>query len=93
MKTMCILLVVVLLTVLSSASILYPSQAASGTGYALTWSSLDGGGSIHGAETGYALSGTLSQPDALTWSSAHYRLQGGFWQEWLHRLFLPFLMR
>jgi hypothetical protein len=95
MKIICILLAVVLLAVLAGASLPLPQEtaAASSEGYVLTWSSLDGGGSVNLAGAGYALSGTLAQPDAQTWSSGHYQLHGGFWQEWLRYLFVPLILR
>jgi len=95
MKTIRILLITVLLAVLAGASLPLPQEitAASGDGYALTWTSLDDGGSVNLAGAGYALSGTLAQPDAQTWSSAYYQLHGGFWQEWLRYLFAPLIFR
>jgi hypothetical protein len=58
-----------------------PNRTTPGTGYALAWSSQAG--------SGYAVSGAIAQPDAQVWSGNHYRQQGGFWQDWLRRLFLP----
>ena len=47
-----------------------PAQAQSGGGYGLTWNSVDAGG--------YALGGTVGQPDAVTLSGSGYTLIGGF---------------
>lgn len=48
-------------------------------GYApLSWGTVDGGGGRSTA-SGYALSGTIGQPDAYTLTGGSYRLQGGFW--------------
>jgi hypothetical protein len=52
--------------------------AQTGSGYTLTWSTVDGGGgSVSGG--GYALAGTAGQPDAATISGGGYTLAGGFW--------------
>lgn len=61
-------------------------QAQSGGGYDLTWSTIDGGGTI-GSEGGtYTLGGTIGQPDAgQPMSGGIYTLQGGFW----HRHCVP----
>ena len=53
--------------------------AQSGSGYDLTWNTVDGGGdtSIGG---GYALMGTIGQSDAgLPMNGGGYLLAGGFW--------------
>ena len=52
--------------------------AQSGSGFDLTWSTVDGGG---GTSTGGVLSlqGTIGQPDAGTLLGGSYALQGGFW--------------
>jgi hypothetical protein len=46
--------------------------------YALTWSTIDGGG---GQSSGgqYVLTGTIGQPDAAYSSGGPYELLGGFW--------------
>jgi hypothetical protein len=46
--------------------------------YDLTWHTIDGGG---GTSTGggYALSGTIGQPDAGVMSGGDFVLTGGFW--------------
>ncbi len=48
------------------------------SGYALSWWTVDGGGSTL-SNTPYALSATVGQPDAGTLSKDPYTLQGGFW--------------
>ncbi len=47
-------------------------------GYALSWWTVDGGGSPLSSGA-YALSATVGQPDAGTLNSGTYTLQGGFW--------------
>ena len=63
-------------------------HAQAGTGYDLTWNTVDNGGvtfaSSGGASpllsTGYTLGGTAGQPDAAVWSGeGGYTLAGGFW--------------
>lgn len=99
MKIIRILFLVILLAALTAISTRRVNLAAASTdtGYDLTWSSLDGGGSISCAKTGYALSGSIAQPDAQTWTGEHYRLQGGFWSvSWLdrlHSIFIPLIRR
>jgi hypothetical protein len=52
--------------------------AAAAQDYSIKWHSIDGGS---GTSTGmvYAISGTISQPDAGTMSGGDYTLSGGFW--------------
>jgi len=52
-----------------------------GTGYDLTWSTIDGGGYMFSTGGGYSLGGTVGQPDAGVFASAGggYSLAGGFW--------------
>ena len=56
--------------------------AQSGGSYDLSWSTVDGGGSISSGGS-YTLSGTIGQPDARNhpqaMSGGTYRLTGGFW--------------
>jgi hypothetical protein len=55
--------------------------AQGGSGYDLTWHTVDNGGvTRHTASGGgYTLGGTAGQPDAATWSGGDYTLSGGFW--------------
>ena len=55
-----------------------PAFAQSGGDYALSWSTIDGGG---GRSTGgdYALVGTIGQPDTGDMAGGDYVLSGGFW--------------
>ena len=68
--------------------------AQTGSGYDLTWFTVDGGG---GASSGssYALSGTVGQPDAGALSNGTYSLVGGFWTSVPspHRIYLPVVMK
>ena len=40
------------------------AAAQTGGGYDLTWSSIDGGGTLFSTGGGYELGGTIGQPDA-----------------------------
>jgi len=54
------------------------TNAQTGGGYDLTWSTIDGGG---GSSSGgsFLLNGSIGQPDAGALSGGDYNLQGGFW--------------
>ena len=70
--------------------------AQTGSGYDLTWSTIDGGG---GTATGsdYAVAGTFGQPDAGVMSGNAYTLSGGFWNGptiLAHfRIYLPLVLK
>jgi hypothetical protein len=68
--------------------------AQSGSGYDLTWSTIDGGGGAS-SNDGYTLNGTIGQPDVGALSGGGYTLTGGFWSGVLtqYRVFLPLVMR
>jgi hypothetical protein len=63
-----------------AALILLPTltSAQSGGSFALSWSTIDGGG---GTSSGgqFALSGTIGQPDAGVLTGGNFKLEGGFW--------------
>jgi len=70
-------LLVLALAALVSASALAAAEA----GFDLSWWTVDGGGGAS-AGGGYALSGTIGQPDAgPRHSGGGYELAGGFWGE------------
>jgi hypothetical protein len=73
--------------------------AQTGSGYDLTWNTIDGGG---GTSTGggYTLAGTFGQADAGVQSGSGYTMTGGFWigidtagPESNHQLYLPLILR
>ena len=69
-----------LLPLLLALALVAARAAAQGTGYALTWFSIAGGGAVSTATSGYALSGTLGQPAAgASVSAGGYTLSGGLW--------------
>ena len=73
MKRLIIFIPIVLAVFIVSIAV-----AQSGSGYDLTWSTIDGGG---GSSSGgsYTLDGTLGQFEAGTLSGGGYTLSGGFW--------------
>ena len=74
MKRPIVLLIpIVLLLIIASAAL-----AQSGSGYDLTWSTIDNGGG-ESSGSGYTLNGSIGQPDAGTLSGGGYTLAGGFW--------------
>ena len=56
-----------------------PGFAQSGGPYALSWSTIDGGGATFVEAGGYRLGGTAGQPDAGASSGTGYAVTGGFW--------------
>ena len=86
------LIVLAVLTLWSVLSVL----AQGGGGYDLTWSAIDGGGGTIG-NGGYALEGTIGQPDASNAASnADYTLSGGFWFSAValqQRIYLPLVLK
>ena len=75
MKKITLLFVVVTLLALVTVAV----YAQTGSGYALTWWTIDSGGSQNIGAGGYALSGTLGQPDVGKATGGGYELSGGFW--------------
>jgi hypothetical protein len=85
-----------LLLCVAAQSQAQPDRSASnGTGYDLSWNTIDGGGGTSAAG-GYTLNGTLGQPDARTLAgSTGYTLSGGFWASAPtgYGIFLPVVLR
>jgi len=73
MKRSILIIPIVLLFLVASAAL-----AQSGSGYDLTWSTIDNGGG-ESSGSGYTLNGTIGQPEAGTLSGGGYTLAGGFW--------------
>ncbi len=85
------LLALALLLVLARAAV-----AQSGSGYTLSWWTVDGGGGVSlGGD--YVLSGSAGQPDAGVLSSGGLTVCGGFWcavaPDGEYRAFLPLVIR
>ena len=72
--------------------------AAASDAYDLAWFSVDGGGG-QSSGSGYALIGTLGQPDAGVLSGGGYQLAGGFWpnrasqNQPVFSIYLPLIMK
>jgi hypothetical protein len=69
---------------------------ANGSGYDLSWWTIDGGGiTDNRGEGGYSLGGTAGQPDAARWSGGGYTLVGGFWVGAMveYAIYLPLVLR
>ena len=75
--------------------------AYAGSGYQVSWWTVDGGGGRLSSDGGYALLGNVGQPDAgQPLSSASYSLVGGFWSgapaeppQGEFTIFLPVVLR
>ena len=71
-------------------------HAQSGSGYDLTWNTIDNGGETS-ASGGYTLNGTIGQPDASApISNSGYTLTGGFWAGVSiaqYHIYLPVVLR
>ena len=69
---------------------------ANGPGYTLDRWTVDGGGHSFSEGGGYALGGTIGQPDAGVLSDGDYTLAGGFWGGGgavQYRIYLPLVLR
>lgn len=85
-----------LLTVVCFLSFAVGVLAQSDGGYDLSWNTVDSGGYTWSEGGGYALGGTIGQPDSgVVLTGGDYTLAGGFWggvAAW-YRLYLPLLLR
>jgi hypothetical protein len=93
-----ILLISAILLLLTSIALAQSSDGPStllGTGYDLSWWTVDGGGSGAVSSSPYTLDGTIGQPDAALWQGETYTLIGGFWVGAAveSRLYLPLVLR
>ena len=95
MKKMSRFTVILLLLALIALLLASVARAQSGGGYDLTWSTVDGGGATWSEGGGYALGGTVGQPDAGVLSGGGYTLAGGFWPGGAaqYRIYLPLVLR
>ena len=83
-------IVLLVLTLMAS-----PALAQAGGDYALSWSTVDGGGE-ESAGGDFRLRGTVGQPDAGAMSGSNHRLGGGFWGGGAateYGIYLPLLLR
>lgn len=75
-----------------------PGLTQTGGSYDLTWSTMDGGGSMFSTAGSYSLGGTIGQADAgVVLSAGSYTLVGGFWHvaetAAAHCIYLPLVLR
>ena len=70
----------ILIAIILLGSALHSTRAQIGSGYDLTWNTIDGGGPLGSTDGGYRLSGTFGQSDAgEALAGGGYSLLGGFW--------------
>lgn len=84
-----------LLAVLLLLALAVGTLAQSGGGYDITWNTVDGGGYTWSEGGGYALGGTVGQPDAGVLQGGDYTLAGGFWGGTTveYKIYLPLVLR
>ncbi len=70
-----------------------PMGAETVGGYDLSWSSVDGGGSVFATGGAYSLGATIGQPDAGSAAGGPYALSSGFWNDDQTRVFVPRVLR
>jgi hypothetical protein len=77
------------------AGLLGMAQAQTGSGYDLTWHTVDAGGTSSATGGAYSLAGTVGQADAGLQTGGQYALQGGFWSgaAYLRQVYLPLVAR
>ncbi|MFZ5808603.1 MAG: hypothetical protein ACOY16_04895 [Chloroflexota bacterium] len=94
-KIRAFVVIFVLLTLIALLLLASVTLAQSGSGYDLTWSTIDGGGDTLSEGGGYSLGGTVGQPDAGVLSGGGYTLAGGFWGSIgaFIKNYLPLIMR
>jgi hypothetical protein len=72
------------------------AHAQTGSGYDLTWSTIDGGGVRNATGGAYTLGGTIGQPDAsVAMNGGDYTLAGGFWGVGAsqYKVYLPLVVK
>lgn len=72
-----------------------PAATGADTDYEFAWWTVDGGGTTWSEGGGYALGGTVGQPDAGVLQGGDYTLAGGFWggAAAQYRVYLPLVLR
>jgi hypothetical protein len=87
-------LTVILALLLALTYAVGQTRAQSGSGYDLSWSTVNGGGG-ESAGGGFRVVGTAGQPDAGTVSGGSFRVEGGFWggAAVRYRIYLPLVLR
>jgi hypothetical protein len=89
-----VVLVSFLLVALLVGGVAWAAQSAS---YDLSWWTVDAGGQTFSTGGGYALGGSIGQPDADVLTGGDYTLGGGFWRGGAaagrHQVYLPLTLR
>jgi hypothetical protein len=69
--------------------------ASAAPSYAISWWTIDGGGTTMSTGGSYSLGGTIGQPDAGVLVGGGYTLAGGFWGGTVtsYYLYLPLVLR
>lgn len=91
-----LLLVFIALGQTAATSSSPPNFGASTADYDLSWWTVDGGGGHGTGQGGYALDGTIGQPDAGVMAGGDYTLSGGLWAGGgavEHCVYLPLVLR
>jgi len=71
-----------------------PAPTEAGSGYDLSWWTVDSGGATFSTGDGCSLGGTVGQPDAGVLVGGDYTLAGGFWGGGaVYHIYLPLVMR
>lgn len=83
----------ILALVLLSAAWYGTAHAQTGGGYDLSWTTFDGGGTTTASGGIYSLGATIGQPEAGRQSGGIYTVLGGFWREWIYKLFMPLIYK
>jgi hypothetical protein len=86
---------IIILPLVATVLLATTTLAQSGGRYDLSWNTIDGGGHTFSSAEGYALGGTVGQPDTGVLSGGDYTLSGGFWGGGIraHEIYLPLLLR
>ena len=83
---------------LLAGGVFLTAEGTSPAALSLTWWTVDGGGHTFSTGEGYALGGTVGQPDAGVLVGGGTTLGGGFWRGGAvaaadYRLYLPLVLR
>ncbi len=93
-QVLTLVLVVVLLALNVRVGYAEPNAAPRGSGYEISWYTIDGGGAQDLVGGTYTLNGTVGQFDAGTQSGGTYTLNGGYWVDVFgYRLYLPLILK
>jgi hypothetical protein len=73
------------------------APAGPGSGYELSWWTVEGGGGTLTSAQGHTLKGAIGQPGAGLLAGGDYTLAGGFWgggePALIHPVYLPLVLR